>query len=119
MLTTHQSNGNWPMSLSTITMFRVIPEERKRFRHYSYGHFTIETLLSGQNEIVDSLSDRDKRRIALELGIIKNLDSAMPSDIEYQLHTVTAPLKVPATRTFTSDSGNNIHIFPDLQIRAL
>ena len=100
-------------------MFRVIPEERKRFRHYSYGHFTIETLLSGQNEIVDSLSDRDKRMIAVELGIIKNLDSAMPSDIQYQLHTIGTPLKIPATRTFTSDNGNSIQIFPDLQIRSL
>jgi len=100
-------------------MFRVIPEERKRFRHYSYGHFTIETPLNGQNEIVDSLSDHDKRTIAVELGIIKNRDSTMPSDIQYQLHTVPAPLKVPATRTFTSDSGNNIQIFPDLQIRSL
>ena len=107
------------MSLCTVTMFRVIPEERKRFRHYSYGHFTIETPFNKQSEILDSLSDSDKRRIALELGIIKNFDSAMPSDIEYQLHTVPAPLKVPATRTFTTDSGNNIQIFPDLEIRAL
>ena len=119
MLTTHQSNGNWPMSLSTITMFRVIPEERKRFRHYSYGHFTIETPLSGQNEIVESLSDRDKQMIAVELGIIKNLDSVLPLDIKYQLHTVPTSLKVPATRTFTSENGNCIQIFPDLQIRAL
>ena len=107
------------MSLSTITMFRVIPEERKRFRHYSYGHFTIETPLNGQDEIVDSLSDRDKRMIAVELGIIKNLDSALPPDIQYQLYTIATPLKVPGTRTFTSDSGNNIQIFPDLQIRSL
>ena len=33
-------------------MFRVIPEERKRFRHHSYGHFTIETPLNGQNEVL-------------------------------------------------------------------
>ena len=107
------------MSLCTITLFRVIPEERKRFRHYSYGHFTIETPLNGQNEIVVSLSDRDKRMIAVELGIIKNLDSTLPSDIQYQLHTIGTPLKIPATRTFTSDNGNSIQIFPDLQIRSL
>jgi hypothetical protein len=66
---------------------------------------------------VDSLSDRDKRIIALELGIIKNLDSTMPSDIQYQLYAIATPLKVPATRTFTSENGNNIQIFPDLQVR--
>jgi hypothetical protein len=107
------------MQFPTITVFRIIPEERKRFRHYSYGHFTIETPLNRQSEILDSLSDSDKRRIAVELGIIKNLASFMPADIEYQLHTVPASLKVPATRTFRSDSGNNIQIFPDLQIRSL
>jgi hypothetical protein len=107
------------MQFPTITVFRIIPEERKRFRHYSYGHFTIETPSNKQSEILDSLSDHDKRRIAVELGIIKNLDSLMPSDIEYQLHTVPAPLKVPATQAFTGDSGNNIQIFPDLQIRSL
>ena len=107
------------MQFPTITVFRIIPEERKRFRHYSYGHFTIETPLNRQSEILDSLSDSDKRRIALELGIIKNLDSAMPSDIKYQLYTIATPPKVPATRTFTGDSGNNIQVFPDLQIRAL
>jgi hypothetical protein len=106
------------MQFPTITVFRIIPEERKRFRHYSYGHFTVDTPFNKQSEILDSLSDHDKRRISVELGIIKNLDSPMPSDIEYQLHTVPAPLKVPATRTFTSESGNNIHIFPDLEIRS-
>jgi hypothetical protein len=63
-----------------------------------YGHFVIGTSLSRQDEILALLSDRDMRRIGVELRVIHGLDYPMPSNMHYGLSGFALNL-IELTRT--------------------
>jgi hypothetical protein len=76
-----------------------------------YGHFVIDTSLRGPDEILALLSDRDMRRIGVELGVIQGLLYPMPQNMEYGLLSfVLNRIEVPPEPTFTSERGYKIWI---------
>jgi hypothetical protein len=78
-----------------------------------YGHFVIDTSLSKKDEILALLSDRDMRRIGVELGVIQGLDYPMPPNMDYGLGPfVLNRIELPPEPTFTSERGHKIWIQP-------
>jgi hypothetical protein len=67
----------------------------------------------GQDEILALLSDRDMRRIGVELGVIQRLDYPMPPNLHYELLArALNPIELPPKPTFTSEKGQKIWIQP-------
>jgi hypothetical protein len=101
------NSRNWRMPLVKFAV-RRIPEEYRL-----YGHFVIDTSLSRQDEILALLSDRDMRRIGVELGVIHGLDYPMPSNMHYGLSGFALNLiELPPEPTFTSERGHKIWVQP-------
>jgi hypothetical protein len=92
------------MPLHSFTVFRVAPE------FHSYGRFVIEAESNKQDEILNLLSDRDLRTIGLKLHILSNLDSAVPSDIRFELGRAFNVRELPESPDFTTQSGHKIWI---------
>jgi hypothetical protein len=81
--------------------------------HPLYGHFVIDTLLMGQDEILALLSDQDMRKIGVELGVIQRLDYSMPPNLHYELLArALNRIELPPEPTFTSERGHKIWIQP-------
>ena len=92
------------MPLHSFKVFRVAPE------FHSYGQFVIEADSNTQDEILNLLSDRDRRVIGLRLHILSNLDSALPSDIRFELGRAFNVRELPESPDFTTQSGHKIWI---------
>ena len=105
------------MPFCKFTVDLNLHEDRE---YLSYGRFVIEAESNRQDAVLALLTERDRRRIGAELGIIPNLDYAMPTNTLYHLSSF-APnqLDLPATPTFTSEIGYSIWVTRDFQSRSL
>jgi hypothetical protein len=105
------------MPLRMVFVAQIVPEEQE---FCSYGLFVIDAESNRQDAILAFLTDRDRRRIGVELGIIANLGCDMPLDMRYELGASAAnPLNFPPTPTFTSESGRSVWVIRDLQSHSL
>jgi hypothetical protein len=94
------------MTLASFAVFRIFPDECR-----SCGRFVIDTSLNRQDEIISLLSEADKRRIGVELGVIPRLDHPMPQNMYYELSAFAAcPVDLPAQATFMTESGQLVWI---------
>jgi hypothetical protein len=94
------------MTLASFAVGRIVPEGYR-----SYGRFVVGTSLNRQHEILALLSEADKRRIGVELGVIPNLDHALPPNMYYELNASAAcPVDLPPQATFMSERGHMIWI---------
>ena len=92
--------------MASFAVGRIFPEVYR-----SYGRFVIDTELNRQDEILNLLSEADKRRIGVGLGVIPNRQHPMPPNMHYELSAVAAnPMDLPLTATFMSESGHIIWI---------
>jgi hypothetical protein len=100
-----------------VFVAQIVPEEQE---FSSYGRFVIDAESNDQDAILALLTDRDRRRIGVELGIIANLGCDMPLNMRFELGAVAVnPLDLPATPTFTSESGRNVWVIRDFQSHSL
>src|SRR4029077_3443019 len=76
------NSRNWRMPLCSFAVGRIVTENQE---YHSYGGFVIDTSLNRQDEILNLLSDKDMRRIAVALGIIPHRECAMPPNMMYDL----------------------------------
>jgi hypothetical protein len=94
------------MPLASFAVGRIFPEGYR-----SCGRFVIDTDLNRQDEILNLLSEADKRRIGVELGVIPKLDHALPPNMNYELSAFAAcPVDLPPQATFMSESGHIIWV---------
>jgi hypothetical protein len=97
---------NWRMPLASFSVGRIVPEGYR-----SYGRFVIDADLSKQDEILAMLSEADRRRIGVDLGVITKLDHPMPPNMYYELSAFAAcPVDLPPQATFMSERGHMIWI---------
>ena len=92
------------MPLHAFRVLRVDPEA------HLYGHFVIEAESDEQDEILNLLSDQDRRLIGMRLHIISNLDSALPANIVFQLGPAYNVSDLPESPDLTTQSGHKIWI---------
>jgi hypothetical protein len=94
------------MPLASFSVGRIVPEGYR-----SYGRFVIDADLSKQDEILAMLSEADRRRIGVDLGVITKLDHPMPPNMYYELSAFAAcPVDLPPQATFMSERGHMIWI---------
>jgi hypothetical protein len=98
------------MQLCSFEVGRFVIEDRK---YSSYGHFVIDSPFNRQDEILDSLSDSDMKKIDVKLDIIHDLRDEMPPYIQYTLiHLAANPMDLLTTPNLISDSGYKIWVTP-------
>ena len=113
----NMNSRNWRMPLCSIAVGRIVTENQE---YHSYGGFVIDTSLNRQDEILNLLSDRDMRRIAVALGIIPHRDCNMPPNMKYDLSGfAVSPMDLSPTPTFRSESGHQIWIREGFNIQYL
>ena len=105
------------MPLRVVFVAQIVPKEQE---FCSYGCFVIEAESNKQDAVPALLTDLDRRKIGVELGIIANLGCDMPLNMRYELGAIAAnPLNLPATPTFTSESGHSVWVIRGLQGHSL
>jgi hypothetical protein len=105
------------MPFCEFTVDRNLHEDRE---YLSYGRFVIEAESKRHDAVLALLTICDRRRIGVELGIIPNLDYALPTDTLYHLGTFASnQLDVPATPNFTSENGHSIWVIQDFKTHPL
>jgi hypothetical protein len=107
------------MAFCLFFVAQVVPEEQQ---FYSHGHFVIETPsnVSGRDEILALLSAAHMRKIGEKLGLIANLDCALPINMRYELSPSAVDLlNLLAVPTFKTEYGYNVWVSREFQIRSL
>jgi hypothetical protein len=100
-----------------VFVAQIVPKEQE---FSSYGCFVIEAESNKQDAVPALLTDLDRRKIGVALGIIANLGCDMPLNMRYELGASAAnSLDLPPTPTFTSESGHSVWVIRDLQSHSL
>jgi hypothetical protein len=95
------------MSLITMHVVKAVPGGASL-----HGDFIIDSLVTGEAEILASLTDRDKGEIAYRFGFGSYPPLKMPSDIFFQLYGI-APLGIDYEHRpvdYTTEKGFHVWI---------
>jgi len=97
------------MSLITMHVVKAVPGSSSL-----HGDFVIDSPVTGEAEILASLTDRDKGEIAYRFGFGSYPSLKMPSDIFFQLYGI-APLGIDYERVdYTTEKGYPVWINPSV-----
>jgi hypothetical protein len=87
-----------------LRFFLVTKSSAEEGEIHWYGDFVVDTPFDSQAEILDSLTDEDANQIGVRLGIIPNLESDIPFDVNYTLGPIPeSPEHVSASPSVRRD----------------